>query len=172
MQRRIHNTGFTLIETLTYGVGIIIVLGGIVVFLVSLYNWYRSATIPTRADEVGMTLLARIMADVRGANATNDAYSIYNSQNGKLSLTALSSSGTATTTVYALEGGVMQHKVNTTATTTASPSDVQVSAFYIKKLTTPISTVVRVEVDVTYSLKGESHTSVYNGLAVLRQSYE
>ena len=40
-------SGFTLVETLTYGAGLVIILGGMVIFMVYLYDWYRTTTVPT-----------------------------------------------------------------------------------------------------------------------------
>ncbi|MCX6715743.1 MAG: hypothetical protein NT077_01845 [Candidatus Taylorbacteria bacterium] len=171
MYSRTKKSGFTLVETLTYGVGLVIVLGGIVTFTVYLYDWYRTSTIPTRVDQVGIALINRVSNDIRGANSVNDSSSIFNNQNGVLSLTT--TSGTiSTTTVYALQNGVMQYKLNSTATSSISSDDISISGFYVKKLTTPVSTVVRVEIDIDYVTKAGTNTSIYNGLAVLRQSYQ
>lgn len=164
-------SGFTLVETLTYGIGLIIILGGVIIFISYLFDWYRSATVPTRADQAGIALVNRISNDIRGANMVNDPASIYNSQNGAVSLTA-TSGGFSTTTVYALEGGKITYKANSAATSTASPDDMLISAFYVKKLTTPISTVVRIEISIDYATKAGTTTNMYTGLAVLRQSYQ
>ncbi len=164
-------SGFTLVETLTYGAGLVIILGGMVIFMVYLYDWYRTTTVPTRADQVGIALVSRIVNDIRGADIVNDSGSVFNSQMGAISLTT-SSGPNSTTTVYALQGGVMKYKADSAATTTVSADDILVSGFYVKKLITSVSTVVRVEVDVDYHTPAGTSTNIYNGLAVLRQSYE
>ena len=111
------------------------------------------------------------MNDIRGADIVNDSGSVFNSQMGAISLTT-SSGPNSTTTVYALQGGVMKYKADSAATTTVSADDILVSGFYVKKLITSVSTVVRVEVDVDYHTPAGTSTNIYNGLAVLRQSYE
>lgn len=167
-QRR--DRGFTLIETLTYGVGLIIILAGIVSFLFFLYGWYRTATIPARGDAAGLALMNQIVMDVRAANTLNDLNSNYDTQNGQISMTT-SSGANATTTVYSLQNGQMQSKVGSAATTTISAGDMRVSGFYIKKLPTPNSMAARIEIDVDYFINGATSTNVYTDLAILRQSY-
>jgi Tfp pilus assembly protein FimT len=162
--------GFTLVETLTYGVGLIIILGGMTTFIFYLYDWYRSATIPTRADQIGIDLIGRISNDIRAANSVNDSGTVLNVQGGAISVTT-SGGAISTTTVYTLQNGVMKYKVNSNATTSVSGTDVWVSGFYVKKLTTTNSDIVRIEIDIDYRTKTGTTTNVYNGVAVLRQSY-
>lgn len=163
--------GFTLVETLTYGAGLLIILVGVMIFTAYLFDWYRSATIPTRADQMAIALMNRVSNDIRGANSLNDPSSIYNSLSGAISMTTTSGE-TSTTTAYALQGGVLKYKINANATTTISSDDVWVSGFYVKKLATPVSTAVHIELSVDYAAKTGTTTSIYSGLAVLRQSYQ
>ncbi|HEX7724806.1 MAG TPA: hypothetical protein VF438_03680 [Candidatus Paceibacterota bacterium] len=163
--------GFTLVETLTYGAGLVIILGGLSIFLFYLYSWYRTATIPTRADAAGLTLMSQITNDIRVANTINSIASSFNVANGVISMTT-SSGSNSTTTVYSLENGHIVSKVGTAATSTVSAADSYISGFYIQQLTTPNSIAVRVEIDIDYSIKGATSTNVYSDLAILRQSYE
>lgn len=159
-----------MIETLTYCVGLIIVLGGIMTFIFYLYDWYRNATIPARVDQIGIDLMNRMSNDIRGANSVNDSGTILNSQNGAISLLTLD--GTiSTTTIYALQGGIMKYKINSTATTTMSSGDVWISGFFVKKLSTAVSNIVRIEIDIDYKTRTGTSTNVYSELVVLRQSY-
>jgi hypothetical protein len=159
--------GFTLIETLTYGAGLVVILGGIVAFIVALYGWYRDATVPARVDQAGIDLVNRITNDIRISETVNAAGTVQNAQLGSISLNQV-----ATTTKYTLENGVMKYKLNSTATTTASPTDLYVSGFYVRELPTGISTAVRIEVNIDYWSDAGTTTAIFNGLAVLRQSYE
>jgi hypothetical protein len=163
--------GFTLVETLTYGVGLVIILGGLSVFLFYLYNWYRIATVPTRVDAAGLSLMNQVMTDLRVANTVNDTDSMYSTANGSISMTT-SSGSSATTTVYSLENGHLKSKIGTAATSTTSADDIYISGFYVKKLTTSNSTAIRVELDIDYSIKGATSTKIYSDLAILRQSYD
>ena len=164
------NRGFTFVETLTYGAGMIIILGGIVAFLFYLYAWYRSATIPTRVDAAALTLMNQIATDVRVGNTLNDSGSIYNSSNGQISVTT--SSGTnSTTTIYYLENGKIKSKIGSSATTTVSAGDIWVSGFYVKRLATTNSVAAKLELDIDYFLNKATTTNTYSDLAILRQSY-
>ena len=162
--------GFTFVETLTYGTGIIIILGGIVAFLFYLYTWYRSATIPTRVDAAALTLMNQIATDIRVGNTLNDSGSIYNSANGQVSVTT-SSGANSTTTIYYLENGKIRSKIGSNATTTVSAGDIWISGFYVKKLSTPNSMAVRLELNLDYFLNKATTTNTYTDLAILRQSY-
>lgn len=167
----IHRTrGFTLIETLTYGAGIIIILGGVVMFLFYLYNWYRSATIPTRVDTAALAIMNQITTDLRASNTLNDSVNYYNQPIGQISMTSIAGTN-STTTVYYLERGAIKSTVGTSATTTVSAGDIWVSAFIVRKLTTPVSMAIRIELHIDYSLRGATTTNTYTDLAILRQSY-
>lgn len=163
--------GFTLVEVLTYGAGLLIILAGLITFLIYLYDWYRSVTIPVRADQAGVSLMHMVMKDIRGATTIDDSASVFNSDSGKLSVTATIGSN-STTTIYVIENGRLKKRVGASATTTVSSSDAYLSAFNIKKLATPKSSAVRVVIGVDYHLRTGTTTNVYDGLAVLRQSYE
>ncbi len=165
------SSGFTLVETLTYAAGLLVILAGIVTFIFYLYDWYRSATVTTRTDQVGISLINRVLSDVRGADTANDAGSIYNNQYGATSLTT-SGAGVSTTTVYSLEGGALKQKVNSSATTTLTAADMWISGFYVKKLTTAVSSSVRAEISIDYRTRSGTSTATYSGMAVLRQSYQ
>lgn len=164
------NRGFTLIETITYGAGLIIILGGVAAFVVAMYGWYREAILPARVDQAGIDMVNRLSNDIRAADSIDAAHTIQSSQIGALALIQ-----GATTTRYALDNGVLRYKLNNNATTTASPSDMYVSAFYVQELPTTVSGAVRVEVSIDYYKNGAdagTTTATYSGLAVLRQSYE
>lgn len=168
-QRRLRG-GFTLIETLIYGAGLVIVLGGMAAFLFYLYAWYRSATVPARADAAGLALASQIAADIRAANTVNALSSAFNTKNGVVSVTS-SSGANSTTTVYSLQNGAILEKVGTAATTTVSASDIWVSGFYATLLSNSNSSAVRFELDVDYHLSSGTTTMKYADMAILRQSY-
>jgi hypothetical protein len=165
-----RNGGFTLVETLTYSFGMLVILGGIVAFIFYLYQWYRSATIPTRTDAAALALMSQIATDLRAANALNDGASAYGTANGRISMTSTVSPN-STTTVYALESGRMKEQVNSAATSTISAGDIWISSFRLTKLATSNATAVRIELGIDYFLKGATSTNTYSDLAVLRQSY-
>jgi hypothetical protein len=163
--------GFTFVETLTYGVGLVIILGGLSVFLFYLYTWYSTATIPTRTDAEGLSLMNQVATDLRASNSLNESASSFNVANGYVSMVA-SSGSNSTTTIYYLENGHLKSKIGTAATSTLSAADSYVSGFYLKELSTSNSVVVRVELDLDYAIKGVTTTKTYSDLAILRQSYE
>lgn len=171
MQTSRRNKGFTLIETLTYAAGLIVILAGMVAFIYSMYNWYRSATIPARADQIALEIMSRVMADVRAADTINDGASLFGVAGGMLSITS-SMGASATTTVYSLNDGAIVARVNSAATSTYSSADATITSFLVRKLSTPISQAVRVELGIEYADKAGTTTRTYSDMAILRQSYE
>ena len=163
--------GFTFVETLTYGVGLVIILGGLSIFLFYLYTWYSTATVPTRTDAEGLSLMNQVVTDLRAANSLNESASSFNIANGYVSMVT-SFGSNSTTTVYYLENGHLKSKIGTAATTTISAADSYISGFYLKELSTSNSVVLRVEIDMDYAIKGVTTTNAYSDLAILRQSYE
>lgn len=168
-----NNRGFTLVEALVYGVGLVIILGGIVTFIFYLYGWYTKATLPIRVDQAGIALVSRITNDIRGANSTNDGSSTYGTQNGAISVTTMLGNF-STTTRYYLSNGKIYYTINAGGSAVLlSPEDLWISRFEVNKLSNIYSTAVRIKLGIDYwtSKTGTSTNNYYN-LAILRQSYD
>lgn len=163
-------SGFTLLETLLYAAGLILILAGIVTFIFYMYEWYRKATVPSRVDMIGVTLLSKIGNDIRSSNVVNDADSSFSVSNGAISVTSTNNS-VSTTTKYYIQSGAIKYKLNTGSADNISPNDVYVSGFSINKLTTSVSTAIRIQLNLDYATKAGTTTNTYTNLITLRQSY-
>jgi len=170
MNSIIKKSGFTLLETLIYAAGLLILLSGMVAMVVFLYGWYRDATMPTRVDQVGITLINKIGNDIRGSNVVNDGNSVFNVQNGAISATA-TYGNVSTTTRYYLDGTTIKSRVNNGVEQMETPSDVKVTGFFVKKLVTQASLGIKIQLLLEYKTKTETTTRVYDNFIVLRQSY-
>lgn len=162
--------GFTLVETIFYAAGLVVLLGAMTGFLYYMYDWYRNVTIAPRADRVGTATVDRMVREIRTASSMNVAGSVFNSSNGVISVTVSTSTGN-TTKVFALNNNCVTYVINSGASECLSSSDITVSALYINRITTPISQAVRIDLRITYQTKSGPQTRDYVGLAILRASY-
>jgi Tfp pilus assembly protein PilW len=83
----IKNRGFTLVETLFYIAGLILLLLVISTILLYMFNWYKKVTIEPRVDQVGTLLVDRIVRDIHTSGTINSSQSSFNTTNGSLSVT-------------------------------------------------------------------------------------
>lgn len=162
--------GFTLVETLLYTAGLLVLLGAIVSFLFYLNDWYRNATLEPRADRAGIELIDKIIKDVRaGEIVAGD--SVLGSDNGTLSLSGYTN-GLPITRYFTLNNGRIEYQENGGATDEISPADMTVSRFRLVQLTTPLSSGIHVDIDISFKAKTGTTTKTYSGFSMLRHSYE
>ncbi len=162
--------GFTLVETLVYAAGLVILLGAMTGFLYYMYDWYRTVTIAPRNDRVGVVLVDRIARDIRASASINVASSVFSTTSGAISVTS-TATPVATTTTITLSNGRITYKINSGSVQYLSPPDVTVSSLYMTQITTAISTAVKIDVELSYSTRAGIQKRTYTGLAILRQSY-
>ena len=172
MSTPIKQKGFTLLETIIYIGGLILLLGAILGFLASTYDWYRNAIIGSRVDGVGVAMADNLIRSIRSGESVNPTGTAFGTTTGSLSLNALDASSTAIIKKYALASGRMTYQENSGSVQYLSPSDITISRLYFTDIATPISEAVKFDIDITYNLKGVSQTRTYSGVAVMRNSYE
>jgi len=163
--------GFTMIELLVYCAGLILIIGSISLLIYNMYNFYRDTTISPRVDRAGIALIDRLTKDVRTGSSINLAESSLNVTTGTLTLNSKSGS-TDIVKKYYLENERVLYQENGGATEYLSPSDMNISALRFIQISTPLSQAIRFEVDITYNTKDGLETRSYDGVAILRHSYE
>ncbi len=168
---QIKNKGFTLVETLFYIAGLIILLSVISTILIYMFDWYKNATIPSRVDQAGIIILDKIVKDIHGSGTINDAYSTFNNTNGVLSLTATNNSVSSTKKFSMLNGCVL-YQIDSGTPACITPNGMTVSRLNFIKATSTISSAVKFDVDISYKIKQSTTTKTYSGFAILKQSYE
>jgi type II secretory pathway pseudopilin PulG len=161
--------GFTLVETLFYLGGLVLLLSIISLTLIYTYDWHRSTTIGSKAEIVGITLVDRIVRDIRGAESVNDE-SVLLTNNGTLSIT--SASTTNIIKRFYISNDRLTYLKDSEQAIYLSPSGLTVSRFYITELTSPKSSAVKFDIDISYLTKTGTTTKTYSGFGILRQSYE
>ncbi|MBU6231311.1 MAG: hypothetical protein KGI45_00470 [Patescibacteria group bacterium] len=162
--------GFTLVEVLVYIFGLVLLVGAISGFLYYVYGWYRAVTVAPRADQVAISLITKLEYDLHSGSTISTITSASSAQGSTTIVSTVNS--VSTTTTYALVGNRMTWQQNGGPIEYLTPSDISVTGFYLTKLTTPESTAVRFEIDLSYDSSHATTTTAYDGLAILDQSYQ
>lgn len=153
-----------------YAVGVVLLIGTLAGFMFYMYNWYQYATVSSKVDQLGLTLVDRIVRDVRSGSNIDLAQSSFDTANGAIFINT-KVGGVATTKEFLLSSGRVQYRENGGTAQYLSPANMSVSRLWFTNLPTPISKAVRVELEITYDTKSGAVTHGFNGLSILRQSY-
>ncbi|MEN9524193.1 MAG: hypothetical protein RL536_262 [Candidatus Parcubacteria bacterium] len=165
------NRGFTLVETIFYTFGLIILLGAMSAFMYYMYDWYQRTTVGPRTDRIGVSLVDRIAKDIRSGTAINSGQSSFATNNGVLSFDANVNS-TILTKRFALTNNRLTYQEAGVPISYLSPSDINVTRFYVVSTSTPVSKGIKFDIDLTYLTRANgSTTQTYSGFVILRQSY-
>jgi Tfp pilus assembly protein PilV len=165
-----RQSGFTLLETLIYAAGLVVLLGAIFGLLAYTYTWYRTATIGSHVDAIGMGVADHIVKSIRSGQSSNTSSSLFGTTTGALSITSYVNS-TTLTKQYNLVGGRITYKEGSGSTQYLTPSDVYVSRLYFTDITNPISEGVRFDLDISYWNKTSTSTRTYSSVGVMQNSY-
>lgn len=151
-------------------------MSAIVAALFYSYRWYERAVRPSRADELGSSIVSRIVNDIRSAESIDLASSAFGVTNGRLGIFVRDSSSNVTFKVYSIENGRIMFKEGAAGTPQyLSPADM--NATELRFAYTPLSTAtdVRFSLKFNYTLRTSDTgmaTSTYSGKAIMRNSYE
>lgn len=163
--------GFTLVELLIYAAGMIILLGVIITLIYNIYNIYRDATIGPRVDRIGISLIDRITKDVRTGISVDLSQSSLNVPAGSLTLNA-QIGPTLITKNIRLNDGRLTYQETGLGEYDLTPDNVTISRFLLNQINTPISDALRFEIEIMYNTRNGIETKQFDGVAVLRHSYE
>jgi hypothetical protein len=170
--RASKSRGFTLVETIIYVISAILLVGAIGGLMYYMYGWYGTATIIPRTDQAGTTLVDRIVRDVRSGTSINASGTSLGTTLGSISLTS-SPNGTNVTKAYAVSNGRATYSQNGAAAAYITPSQMTVSQLKFTEIDAgSISKSIRVDLQLTYSMRSGTSTRSYTGLAVMRNSYQ
>ena len=168
-----NNRGFTLIETLVYIAGVVLILGIIVDVLFYAYRWYGTVYATSRVDQVGISLVDRLINDIRSGQSVDNGSRSFSINSGSLSITTLTAPATTMTKSYAVSGGRVTYRENVGTTQYLSPNDLYISQFRIEEpLITPASSAIRFTVSIDQMTRTGTTTSNYSGMAIMRNSYK
>lgn len=170
MYTKTKQRGFTLVETLFYLGGLVLLLLVIVSGLVFAYDWYRSVTVTSKTMTVGLTLADKIVKEIRTGQIINYSDSTLSNDNGAISVT--SASTTNIIKKFSISSNRIVYTQDNGSPTFLSPAGVFVTRFYIKDLVSTYSSAVKFDIDIAYATKLGTTTKTFSGFSILRQSYE
>lgn len=163
--------GFTLIELLLYAAGLVFLLVVITYLILQMHNLYRTLTLSSRADRVGITVVDRIVKDIRSGQFINLADSSLGVATGTLNLTTQVGNSDVVKE-YAYDNGRISYQEDGGSIYYLSPDDISVSKFEFNQIVTPVSQAIRFELEINYNNKDQSVIKNYTGVSVMRRSYD
>lgn len=168
------NKGFTLVETLVYAFGLVLLLGTMTGFTYYMYNWYQFATASSKIDQVGLTVLDRIVRDIRsGVNYDSGVgQSSFGVNDGSITVNTNDNGVTAIKKYSLSSNNKVQYQQDGGTTQDVSPDNVVISKLLFRNISTSLpSYAVRVEIEITFNARSGTITREFDDLAILRQSY-
>jgi len=168
---QIKNKGFTLVETLVYAIGLVLLIGVMTGLMYYMYNWYQYATISSKVDQIGLTLIDRIVRDIRTGNDIDLAQSSLNSNSGSIYIYS-KVNGVSVPKKFSLSNGRVQYEENGGSAQYLSPANMTVSRLYFKDINSLISKSIKVELQITFNTRSGTITHDFNGLSIMRTSYK
>ena len=170
-QLKTEKRGFTLVETLFYAAGLVVLILAMSGFLYYMYDWYQSVTIAPRIDRIGVSLVDKIVKDIRSGTSVAGS-SLFNNNNGYITINTVVNTSNFTK-YFALNNGTLTYQYNDGATSYISPSGVTISRFYLTSTSTAVSKGIKFDIDISYRLRATgTSTRTYSGFGIMRQSYE
>jgi hypothetical protein len=163
--------GFSLIEILLYASGMIVLVSVLILMTIQVYRIYGEVTVGPRVDRAGILTLDKIIKDIRSGKNINLSQSVMGSPDGTLYIVSSENSSNVNK-IYDLDNGRITYREDAGSLNFVTPSDMNITKFQMKYMTTPISEGVRVEITITYKDGTEIKTKEFSGFAVLRQSYD
>lgn len=166
-----NKKGISLIETLVYVTILTLVSVLIVSALSSLGKSYRSMRQAESIERTAQIVLERVGREVRGASSIDTAASVFNNDNGSLTINTEDDDGSPTTirfylsddSVWIEEGGIEEGPL--------SPSDVTITSLIFYRISTAESEAVKVEMEVSSGEGAGVRVKKFYSTITLRGSY-
>jgi len=163
--------GFSLVEMLFYiailALSLVAVLQTLLVVMRS-YGLLRNAQ---HIEQDATLSLERMYREIRDANAVTDAGSTFGAHPGKLLLATADALGAPRTVEFLLDNGKLSLKENGVVSGLLTSTSTSVSNLVFRKITTPRSTGVKIEMTIETGASASARSEIFYGTAVLRDSY-
>jgi type II secretory pathway pseudopilin PulG len=160
--------GFMLVEMLIYLVVMLLITSATVYFVMTTYDLYRSTVRAALSDRVAATILGELVRETRLGLRINYAESDFGVTHGAVTFETIGNSSKS----FELTGGQIMYTDGGEAAVPLNPQAVAVTRFLLTSIITPVSEAIRYDIGVTYVLDGVPITRYYQGVALLRQSYD
>lgn len=163
--------GFSLVEAIVYIGLLVLVLAAIISMLLIMgrsYNYLKSSRhIQTSA----VTVLDRIIRDVRNAQSISVGQSTLGTTPGILTLNTTTVSGAPQTIQFYVSGGVVRVKQDGVDVGPLTLPDVNLGSLIFRQITTGISSAVKIELTLETGAGPSARSANFYGTAILRDSY-
>lgn len=164
--------GFSLVETLFYVAGVVLLLFLIITILFNGQNWYNTAIIYPRVNTDGSLIASRIGNDIRAGSSLNAGQNIFNATNGSIGINAKDASNNSVTYYYYIQNGRIAYQKNGGTIEYISPANFWVSKLQFNQIDTAVTTAVRFVVNIDYKTKTGTTTNTYSSVAIMRNLYK
>jgi hypothetical protein len=157
---------------LFYALGMVIILGSIIFLIVNLYSLYKELTITPRVDRVGITIVDRIVKDIRTGDAINLSESNLGTATGNITINSKEASVDVIKKFNFEESARITYQENDGVIGFLSPQDMYISRLRFDQVAADISQGIRVDLEISYNTRDGLKTKNFVGFAILRHSYE
>lgn len=162
-----RNRGFTLIEVLVYLAVLVTVSVVVVVTFISLKDVFERNRVDRAMGSAAYAILDRVIHEAQAGTSIDVLASTLNATSSMLVIL-----DEATTTTFAMSGGVVGVTKNGVDEGPLNPSEISVTMFRASRFANAFSEGVRVELWLSSSSTVASTTKKFYGVGVLRGSYE
>ncbi len=123
-----------------------------------------------RLDADAALALAQMVREIRGGTSVNDAASSFGTNPGALALSGTDGGGASRTVRFSLSNGVLQIAENGAPASALTASSTTISLLIFRKITTPHSVGVKIEMTLRAGAASASTTRSFHDTAALRGS--
>lgn len=169
------NRGFSLAESLVYMALLVFLLVGIINAIVMLTSMYRNVRTARAIESSAISLMDRIVREVRNADSVNSAQTSWNISSGSLGLNSTDQSGTPTTIRFYIATSTSRAMIEENGASLGPITDgnVIVTNLIFRSYATTTSSAVKIEMTITSASTSPIFISRnFYGTAVLRGSYQ
>jgi hypothetical protein len=169
--KSLYKKGISLTEMIIYISLLTIILVVIINSLVSIVKSYRVIKSARDIETSAVLALDRMEREIRNAVNVDAGNSVFNTNLGSLGLNTVDDSGNAATVKFYLDNGALVISENGVYSGPLTVSGVNISTLIFRRITTPNSTGVKIEMTLQAANGAATTTANFYDTALLRGSY-
>lgn len=164
--------GFSLLESLFYISAFIVILGIVINGTFLMLNVYSSIKISENINKTAIDILERMTKEIRGAKSINTERSVFNSDDGVLSLNLNEDLVSPSKIEFFLENGILKFNKDFSSTSfNLSSNNVFVKKMNFKVVDSGISKLIKIELEIESQYKEKIKDETFYDSIVMRGSY-
>jgi len=167
-----YKKGFSLIEVLVYIAVMVIVLLIVVNTALLMTKAYQEMRLSVNMNNSAVSILERMSREARWSSSINTTDSILNNNSGLLVLNRIDGSEVTTEIRFYIENGSLVIKEGLSdAVALNAPGKVFVDKFFVTRIDSGISEMVKIEIELRGMLKDRIKMETFYDSIILRESY-